>query len=112
MPAVKIALTAMPASTRRATPPPPRPAQATEKTSAAAIRPKTSALIGTHVTESGTASSSSIAPKPAPAVTPMMSGDASGLASAPWSSDPATASAAPTTTAVAARGIRSSLTIW
>ncbi len=66
---------------------------------------------GSSAIEPGKTSRISSAPKPAPPVTPITSGDASGLPSAPCSSAPATPSAAPTTIASTVRGSRSCVTI-
>ena len=52
-----------------------------------------------------------IAPKPAPPVTPITSGEASGLPSAPCRIAPATPSAAPTSIASTVRGSRRVSTI-
>ena len=70
-----------------------RPDQAKAKTSVAASRPKTSAPTGSSAIEPGKRMMIRIAPKPAPPVTPITSGEASGLASAPCRIAPATPSA-------------------
>ena len=101
----------MPARIRRPTLPPFGPAHAIANTSVAASRPKTSAPTGSSAIEPGKTRMMSSAPKPAPPVTPITSGDASGLASAPCSSAPATPSAAPTVAASTVRGNRSCMTI-
>ncbi len=110
MPAPNSALIAMPARISRATPVL-EPDHATVNTIAAARTPKTSAPTGSSAIAPGKASSASIAPKLAPPLTPMTSGEASGLPSAPCSSAPATPSAAPTTSASTVRGSRSCTTI-
>ena len=101
----------MPARITRPIAPACAPDQAIANTIAAATRPNTSAPTGSSAIALGKTSSIRIAPKPAPPVTPITSGDASGLPSAPCSSAPATPSAAPTTIAETVRGSRSSRTI-
>ena len=90
---------AIPARISRPIPPPRGPDHAIVNTIAAATTPNTSAPTGSSATEPGKTSRIRIAPNAAPPVTPMTSGEASGLASAPCSSAPATPSAAPTTSA-------------
>ncbi len=102
---------AIPARISRPIPPPRGPDQAIMKTSPAAATPNTSAPTGSSAIEPGKTSRMRIAPNAAPPVTPITSGEASGLASAPCSSAPATPSAAPTTSALIVRGSRSWSTI-
>ena len=102
---------AIPARISRPIPPPRGPDHAIENTSAAASTPNTSAPTGSSATEAGNISRIRIAPNAAPPVTPITSGEASGLASAPCSIAPATPSAAPTTAALTVRGRRSWSTI-
>ncbi len=111
MPAANSAAIPMPARISRADPPPSGPIQATTKTSVAAVSPNTSAPTGSSATDPGKASRMRIAPKPEPAVTPITSGEASGLPSAPCSIAPATPSAAPTRIASTVRGSLSCSTI-
>ena len=112
MPAVNSESIAIPARITLPALPRLRPDQAKPKTSAAASRPKKSAPTGSRAIEPGKTMMIRIAPKPAPPVTPITSGEASGLASAPWRIAPAMPSAAPTTSASTVRGSRRLSTIW
>ncbi len=111
MPAVKSERIAIPARITLPVEPRLAPDQAIEKTSAAASSPKASAPTGSSAIEPGKRMMIRIAPKPAPPVTPITSGEASGLASAPCRIAPAIPSAAPTTIASTVRGRRSVSTI-
>ena len=111
VPAANSAEMAMPPRISRPIEPRWAPLHAIASTTATASSPNASAPTGSSAIFSGKASRISTAPKPAPAVTPITSGEASGLVSAPCSSAPATPSEAPTRTAVSVRGSRSCSTI-
>ncbi len=114
--ATNSALAPIPISTSRKPSTPPR--QARTYTAAAVHRAPHSAARGNPSAPSIPASvpepaatMSATAAALAPAVTPRMSGLASGLRDAVWVRAPATASAAPTSTAARPRGRRSSRTM-
>ena len=104
MPAVKIAVNAMPASTTVRRDEPPRPA--TAKMSPATHNAPRKAATGASPKALGKAHAASSTKKPEPAFTPMTLGLARGLSSAAWMSAPACASAAPARSAASTRGRR------
>ena len=106
-PAWATAVTAMPVSASRSGDTPFFQARAYTRAPVAA--PPNSAAKGTAAKGApGTARIITTATRPAPAVTPMMSGDASALRVTPWRSAPETASWDPTRTARTILGSRKS----
>lgn len=104
MPAVKIDVNAMPASTTVRRDEPPRPA--TAKMSPATHSAPRKAATGASPKALGNVHAASSKKKPEPAFTPIMFGLARGLSSAAWMSAPACASAAPARSAASTRGRR------
>ena len=104
MPAVKMAVNAMPASTTVRRDEPPRPA--TAKMSPATHSAPRKAAAGASPKALGNTHAASSTKKPEPAFTPMTLELARGLSRAAWISAPACASAAPAKRAASTRGRR------